>query len=384
MLTPWPLSDGSPPVDAPPPRGACWQARPRPRPPASGAPGETPDDAGAGRRRARSRSSPSSATPAPPPSSTWTTPSCRAPRSSTSAAACTSGSSSDKRDLVRFAWQQAYFRMAGVEDPEHMQEARDSALSIVKGHRVDELMSIGEEIYDEYMAERDLARHPRPRPGPPGRRTAGLAGHRRPGRDRHDHRPPARPDRRAGHRRRVRRRRLHRHAWSASRCTARPRPRRCGRWPPRRASTSSRCAAYSDSANDIPMLSLVGHPYAINPDSRLRKHAREPGLAAARLPHRPQGGEDRHPGGGRRGRRGRRRGGRRGPARAAAAEGHRRGNRPCRVTASVPAACPARSYPLVLRTASARPWRTQPQHALRREQFTTPISSTQRSSCVDT
>src|SRR5215208_2062746 len=30
----------------------------------------------------------------------------------------------------------------------------DSALSIVKGHRVEELMSIGEEIYDEYMAGR--------------------------------------------------------------------------------------------------------------------------------------------------------------------------------------------------------------------------------------
>lgn len=35
-----------------------------------------------------------------------------------------------------------------------------------------------------------------------------------------------------------------------------------------------RCAAYSDSHNDIPMLSLVGHPYAINPDTKLRKYAR--------------------------------------------------------------------------------------------------------------
>ena len=35
-----------------------------------------------------------------------------------------------------------------------MQEARDSAMSIVQGHRVAELQSIGEEIYDEYMAER--------------------------------------------------------------------------------------------------------------------------------------------------------------------------------------------------------------------------------------
>jgi HAD superfamily hydrolase (TIGR01490 family) len=37
------------------------------------------------------------------------------------------------------------------------------------------------------------------------------------------------------------------------------------------------CSAYSDSAHDIPMLSLVGHPCAINPDARLRAHAREHG-----------------------------------------------------------------------------------------------------------
>ena len=39
----------------------------------------------------------------------------------------------------------------------------------------------------------------------------------------------------------------------------------------------SRCSAYSDSANDIPLLSLVGHPCAINPDARLRDHARANG-----------------------------------------------------------------------------------------------------------
>lgn len=37
------------------------------------------------------------------------------------------------------------------------------------------------------------------------------------------------------------------------------------------------CTAYSDSANDIPMLSMVGTPVAINPDSKLRKHAEEHG-----------------------------------------------------------------------------------------------------------
>jgi phosphoserine phosphatase len=38
-----------------------------------------------------------------------------------------------------------------------------------------------------------------------------------------------------------------------------------------------RCAAYSDSANDIPLLSLVGNPCAVNPDARLRGYARAQG-----------------------------------------------------------------------------------------------------------
>jgi len=37
----------------------------------------------------------------------------------------------------------------------------------------------------------------------------------------------------------------------------------------------SRCSAYSDSANDIPMLSIVGRPFAVNPDPALRDHARD-------------------------------------------------------------------------------------------------------------
>ena len=31
----------------------------------------------------------------------------------------------------------------------------------------------------------------------------------------------------------------------------------------------STCAAYSDSSNDLPMLSAVGHPCAVNPDPRI-------------------------------------------------------------------------------------------------------------------
>ncbi len=37
------------------------------------------------------------------------------------------------------------------------------------------------------------------------------------------------------------------------------------------------CYAYSDSASDLPMLSAVGHPVAVNPDSKLERHARTHG-----------------------------------------------------------------------------------------------------------
>jgi HAD superfamily hydrolase (TIGR01490 family) len=38
-----------------------------------------------------------------------------------------------------------------------------------------------------------------------------------------------------------------------------------------------RCTAYSDSHNDVPLLSIVGTAVAINPDARLRSLARERG-----------------------------------------------------------------------------------------------------------
>lgn len=39
----------------------------------------------------------------------------------------------------------------------------------------------------------------------------------------------------------------------------------------------SKCTAYSDSINDLPMLEMVGSPVAINPDRALRKHAKAQG-----------------------------------------------------------------------------------------------------------
>ncbi|MFI1096343.1 HAD family hydrolase [Streptomyces sp. NPDC020917] len=181
-----------------------------------------------------------------------------------------------KRDLVRFAWQQAYFRMAGHEDPEHMQDARDSALSIVKGHRVEELMSIGEEIYDEYMAGKIW-------PGTRALAQAHLdAGQR-------VWLVTAAPVETAS----IIARRLGLTGALGTvaesvggvytgRLVGEPLHGPAKAEAVRALATAedldlSRCAAYSDSHNDIPMLSLVGHPYAINPDSGLRKHARNQG-----------------------------------------------------------------------------------------------------------
>ena len=39
----------------------------------------------------------------------------------------------------------------------------------------------------------------------------------------------------------------------------------------------ARCAAYSDSANDLPMLSTVGRAVAVNPDPALLRQARQRG-----------------------------------------------------------------------------------------------------------
>jgi HAD superfamily hydrolase (TIGR01490 family) len=180
------------------------------------------------------------------------------------------------RDLLRFAWQQAYFRLAGSEDPEHMADARDSALSIVKGHRVEELMSIGEEIYDEYMAGKIW-------PGTRALAQAHLdAGQR-------VWLVTAAPVETAM----IIARRLgltgalgtvaeHMGGVYTGRLVGEPLHGPAKAEAVRALALAedlalARCAAYSDSSNDIPMLSLVGHPYAINPDSRLRRHAREQG-----------------------------------------------------------------------------------------------------------
>src|SRR5690606_6951064 len=57
-------------------------------------------------------------------------------------------------DITRAAWQQAYFRIAGVEDPGHIAQARSTALAFIAGHRVDEIETTVREIFEETMADR--------------------------------------------------------------------------------------------------------------------------------------------------------------------------------------------------------------------------------------
>ena len=180
------------------------------------------------------------------------------------------------RDVARFAWQQAVFRIGGAERAGHMTDARETALSFVKGHRVDELTQIGEEIFDEYMADKiwpgtraiaqlhldagqrvwlvtaapvELATTIAKRLGLTG--ALGTVSESIDGV--YTGRLVGEP--------------LHGLAKAeAVRALA-----------ARERLDLDLCAAYSDSSNDIPMLSLVGYPCAINPDSELRRYAKDHG-----------------------------------------------------------------------------------------------------------
>ena len=180
------------------------------------------------------------------------------------------------RDILGAAWKQAYFRIVGVEDPEHVAEARSSALAFIAGHTVAELEELSEEIFDEGMAHRiwpgtralaqlhldqgqrvwlvtaapvEIASIIARRLGLTGamgtvaEHVDGVYTGRLVGDLLHG---PAKAE--------------------AVRALAE-----------REGLDLARCAAYSDSYNDLPMLSMVGEATAINPDARLRAHAREVG-----------------------------------------------------------------------------------------------------------
>ena len=180
------------------------------------------------------------------------------------------------RDIVRAAWDQAYFRIVGVEHPEAVANARASALSFIAGHHVHELESLGEEIFDEAMAHRIW----------PGTRALAQMHLDQGQRVWLVTAAPVEIARIIAHRLgltgalgtvaesvdgiytgRLVGDLLHGQA-KADALAALAR---------QEGLDMSRCSAYSDSYNDLPMLCLVGDPCAINPDGKLRDHARQAG-----------------------------------------------------------------------------------------------------------
>lgn len=180
------------------------------------------------------------------------------------------------RDLARAAWGQAYFRLVGVEDPAAVARVRESALAFIAGHRVDDVRRLSEDIFDEVMADRiwpgtrALAQLHLDR----GQRVwlvtaapleiatviatrmrlTGALGTVA------EHVDGVYTGRLDGDM-------LHGPAKArAVRALA-----------AREGLDLARCSAYSDSMNDLPMLTLVGDPCAINPDRVLRDHARREG-----------------------------------------------------------------------------------------------------------
>jgi HAD superfamily hydrolase (TIGR01490 family) len=180
------------------------------------------------------------------------------------------------REIAGAVWKQAYFRIVGVEDPDHIEDARNSALSFIAGHTVEELEALGEEIFDEGMAHRiwpgtralaqlhldegqrvwlvtaapiEIASIIARRLGLTGamgtvaEHVDGVYTGRLVGDMLHG---PAKAE--------------------AVKALA-----------AREGLDLSRCSAYSDSFNDLPMLSMVGDPCAVNPDARLRAHAKAHG-----------------------------------------------------------------------------------------------------------
>lgn len=180
------------------------------------------------------------------------------------------------RELLGAAWKQAYFRIAGVEDPEHIADARSSALSFIAGHTVAELEELSREIFDESMAHRiwpgtralaqlhldrgqrvwlvtaapiEIANIIAARLGLTG--AMGTVA---------DHIDGVYTGQLVGEM-------LHGPAKAAA----------VSALADREGLDLARCSAYSDSANDVPMLSLVGDACAVNPDPKLRAYARTQG-----------------------------------------------------------------------------------------------------------
>ena len=166
-------------------------------------------------------------------------------------------------DLLRFGYAQAKFQLTGRENSDDVAEGRRKALAFIEGRTTSELVAVGEEIFDEIIADkiwpgtRALAQMhldagqqvwlvtatPYELAATIAESVDGVFNGRLVGDILHG----------SGKAHAVRSLAI------------------------REGLNLRRCAAYSDSFNDVPMLSLVGTAVAINPDADLRDLARERG-----------------------------------------------------------------------------------------------------------
>nr|WP_199431137.1 HAD-IB family hydrolase [Qaidamihabitans albus] len=176
-------------------------------------------------------------------------------------------------DLAGFAWQQMKFRVGGRESRDGVQSSREQALSFVAGRTVDEMVAVGEEIYDELMADKIWA----------GTRALAQmhldAGQR-------VWLVTATPVELAA----IIARRLGLNGALGTVAESvdgvftgrlvgdllhgRAKAHAVRALAAREGLNLRRCTAYSDSQNDVPMLSVVGTAVAVNPDAGLREIAR--------------------------------------------------------------------------------------------------------------
>jgi HAD superfamily hydrolase (TIGR01490 family) len=179
------------------------------------------------------------------------------------------------RDLAAFSVRQVRLRVQG-EKIDDMHTTRDSALAFVAGKKVSEIVALGEEIYDEEMADKiwsgthalarmhldagervwlvtatpvELATIIADRLGLTG--ALGTVSQTIEG--------------------------VYTGALIGDVLHGQAKAHAVEALAARENLDLSRCTAYSDSINDIPLLSLVGHPVAVNPDSALRAEAKAHG-----------------------------------------------------------------------------------------------------------
>jgi len=178
-------------------------------------------------------------------------------------------------DLVRFAGHQLRYRVLG-ENRRQIDKLRGEALAIIRGHSVAEVTAIAEDVYDEVL-------HLRLYPGTRALIDAHVAA------GDEVWFVTASPMEIAG----LLARRLgttgalgtvaeqvdgyYTGRLVGDMLHGEAKARAVRELAARTGLDLARCSAYGDSTNDLPLLSAVGNPCAINPDRRLRRQARRLG-----------------------------------------------------------------------------------------------------------